>query len=147
MRQKHSYNYFAFNQSYLAGAFASWGKIKIHHLTGPNRTGSDWWFSKILRTGLDRIQFYWIRTGPGLKNFTVRSSLSVITRGNKEYTWPTNWWIIFMYFLEYWLKNIIFRQLVNSMQNQVQSTKWHMAINQLMWSSLVYFSVSCISFG
>jgi len=43
------------------------------------RTGSDWWFSKILRTGLDRIQFYRIRTGLGLKNFTVRSSLVCTT--------------------------------------------------------------------
>jgi len=50
-----------------------------------------------------------------------------------------------MYFLEYRLKNVPFRQLVNSMQNQVQSTKWHSAINRLMrstcWSLLVYFSV------
>jgi len=39
------------------------------------RTGSDWWFKKICGSGLDRIQFYRIRTGLGLKNFTVRSSL------------------------------------------------------------------------
>jgi len=52
---------------------------------------------------------------------------------------------IFMYFLECWLENVLFRMLVNSMQNQVQSTKWHSAINQLMrsicWPLLVYFSV------
>jgi len=30
---------------------------------------------KFCRSGLDRIQFYWNRTGLGLKNFTVRSSL------------------------------------------------------------------------
>jgi len=50
-----------------------------------------------------------------------------------------------MYFLEYGLKNVLFRQLVNSMQNQMQSTKWHLAINRLMRSTclppLVYFSV------
>jgi len=43
------------------------------------------------------------------------------------------------------LKNVIFKQLVNSMQNKVQSTKWHSAINWLMrstcWTPLVYFSV------
>jgi len=39
------------------------------------RTGSDWWFSKILWIRLDRIQFYGIRTGLVLKNFAVRSSL------------------------------------------------------------------------
>jgi len=36
-----------------------------------------------------------------------------------------------MYVLEYWFKNFLFRQLVNSMQNQVQSTKWHLAITRL----------------
>jgi len=29
--------------------FASWGKIKYTVLYGRIRTGSDWWFSKILR--------------------------------------------------------------------------------------------------
>jgi len=32
-------------------------------------------FQKFCGSGLDRIQFYWIRTGLELKNFTVRSSL------------------------------------------------------------------------
>jgi len=32
-------------------------------------------FQKFGGSGLDRIQFYRIRTGLGLKNFTVRSSL------------------------------------------------------------------------
>ena len=32
-------------------------------------------FQKFCGTGLDRIQFYRIRTGLGLKNFTVRSCL------------------------------------------------------------------------
>jgi len=40
----------------------------------------------------------------------------------KKYTWPTNWWIIFMYFLEHWLKSVLFRYLDNSMQNQARST-------------------------
>jgi len=57
---------------------------------------------------------------------------SATATGTKEYTWPTNWWIIFMYFLEYWLKNVVFGYLVNPMQNQARSTKWHSAINQSM---------------
>jgi len=32
-------------------------------------------FQNFCGSGLDRIQFYRIRTGLGLKNFTVRSSL------------------------------------------------------------------------
>jgi len=37
--------------------FASWGKITYMVLHGRIRTGSDWWFSKILwiRTGLDSV--------------------------------------------------------------------------------------------
>jgi len=38
-----------------------------------------------------------------------------------------------MYFLEYWLKNVLFWQLVNSMQNQVQSTKWHKSTKWPSW--------------
>jgi len=40
-------------------------------------SGLDWTddFLKFCRSGLDRIQFCWIRTGLGLKNFKVRSSL------------------------------------------------------------------------
>jgi len=49
------------------------------------------------------------------------------------------------------IEKFFFRQLVNSMQNQVQSTKWHSAINRLMWSTcwpplVVYFSVANSSF-
>jgi len=40
--------------------------------SGPDRTDD---FQKLCGSGLDRIQFYRIRTGLGLKNFTVRSSL------------------------------------------------------------------------
>jgi len=45
--------------------------------------------------------------------------------GTKECTWPTNWWTIFMYFLKYWLKNVLFRYRgrVNSMQKQARLTK------------------------
>ena len=82
MRQNHCWNYFAFNQSYLAkGKIAPAvplpheAKEKWMILHWRLRTGSDWWFSKILLTGLDWIQFYWIRTELGLKNFIVRSSL------------------------------------------------------------------------
>ena len=70
--------------------------------------------------------------------------------GINEYTWPTNWRILFMHFLEYCLKNVHFRYLVNPMQNQVRSNKWHSAINWLMrstyWPPLVYFSVSSYIF-
>jgi len=40
-------------------------------------TELDWTddFQNICRSGVERIQFYLIRTGLGLKNFTVRSSL------------------------------------------------------------------------
>jgi len=72
MRQKHCWNYFAFNQLHLAeGKIAPVlilpyeKKLKYLILHWRIRTGSDWWFSKILR----------IRTGLGLKNFTVRSCL------------------------------------------------------------------------
>jgi len=40
--------------------------------SGLDRTGD---FQQFCGSGLDRIQFYPIRTGLGLKNFTVRSSL------------------------------------------------------------------------
>jgi len=62
-----------------------------------------------------------------------------------EYTPPTSWWKIFMYFLEYWLKNFVFRQFVNSMQNQMQSTKRHSAIN-LLATPGPFQCLSCISF-
>jgi len=58
------------------GCFASWGKIKYIVLFGWIRTGSDWWFLKLCGSGLDRIQLLRIRIGLGLKNFTVRSSLT-----------------------------------------------------------------------
>jgi len=45
----------------------------LHWRTGLDRTDGS---QKLYRSGLDRIQFYWIRTGLGLKNFTVLSSLS-----------------------------------------------------------------------
>jgi len=42
--------------------------------SGLNRTDD---FQKFCGSGLDRIQFYPIRTGLGLKNFTVHSSLAL----------------------------------------------------------------------
>jgi len=67
---------FGWKQNSFSGAFASWSKIKIHYFTwggsGLDRTDH---FQKFCGSGLDRIQFYRIRTGLGLKNFTVRSSL------------------------------------------------------------------------
>ena len=72
-------NYFASNQLYLAKGKiapvvllpdeAKWKYMILHWRI---RTESDWWFSKIFRI---RIGFNFIRTGLGLKNFTVRSSL------------------------------------------------------------------------
>jgi len=60
---------------------------------------------------------------------------SAIARGTKEYKWPTNWWIIiyqwmdnFNQLMEYWLKSVLIRYLVNSMQNQAQWTNLHSAI-------------------
>ena len=79
-----------------------------------------------------------------LRRICPASLRSAITRDTKEYTWPTNWWIIFVYFLEYWLKNVLVRHLVHSMQNHTQSTKWHSAINLSMWSTYLpprYISV------
>ena len=82
--QKHCWNYFDFNQSYLAkGKIApvvfclmrqninTWFYIGG---SGLDRTND---FEKFCGSGLDRIQFYRIRNGLGLKNFTVRSSLPV----------------------------------------------------------------------
>ena len=43
---------------------------------------------------------------------------------------PTSWWIIFIYFLEYWLKSVLFRYRVNSMQNLARSTNWDSAIDR-----------------
>ena len=60
---------------------------------------------------------------------------SATTIGTKEYTWPTNWWILFMDFLEYWLKNVLFRYLVNPMQNEARLTKWHSGISRSMRST------------
>jgi len=39
--------------------------------------------------------------------------------------------IIFMYFLEYPSKNVLFIYLVNSVQNQARSNNWHSAIDVL----------------
>ena len=50
----------------------------LHWRTELDRTDD---FKKFCRSGLDWIQFYRIRTGLGLKNFTVRSSLLA--------RWPT----------------------------------------------------------
>jgi len=44
----------------------------MHDFTLADWTGD---FQKFCRPGLDRIQFYRIRIGLGLKNFTVRPSL------------------------------------------------------------------------
>jgi len=67
--------------------------------------------------------YYIIQKNVYIGSICHASLWSAITRDTKEYAWPTNWWIIFMYFLEYWLKNVLFRQRVNSMQNQVQSNQ------------------------
>jgi len=46
-------------------------------------------FQKFCRPGLDRTQFYRVRTGLGLKNFTVRSSLISSQTQNQGETRPT----------------------------------------------------------
>jgi len=65
---------------------------------------------------------YILQNNASLRGICQASVWSAITTGTKEYSWPTNRWIIFMYYLV-WLKNVLFRQLVNSMQNQVQSNQ------------------------
>ena len=82
IRQKHHWNYFAFNQSYLAKGkiapvvFFRQNKIRpISFCMGGSGLDRTVDFQKFSRSGLDRIQFYRIRTGLGLKNFTVRWSL------------------------------------------------------------------------
>ena len=60
-------------QNNSSSSFDPWGKIKVQHFTLADRTSD---FQKFCWSGLDRIQFYRIRTGLGLKNFTVRSSLA-----------------------------------------------------------------------
>ena len=82
--------------------------------------------------------------------------ISVISAtATEEYPWyigyVTNQLMdTFMNFLEYWSKNVLFRYLVNPMQNQARSTKWHLAINRSMrstyWPPLVYFSVWSYNF-
>jgi len=66
---------FEWRQNSLSGAFASWGKIKIQYFTWAVRDWTDD-FQQFCGSGQDRIQFYQIRTGLRLKNFTVRSSLN-----------------------------------------------------------------------
>ena len=81
MRQKHGWNYFAFNHSYFTeGKIASVRLLppeaiyKIMILHGQIKSDRIDDFQKFCRSGLNRIQFYRIRTGLRLKNFTVRSS-------------------------------------------------------------------------
>ena len=95
--QKHCWNYFAFNQSYLAKSkiapvvvLPHEAKYKYMILHSRIRTGSDWWFSKILRirTGSDSILSD--QAGLGLKNFTVRSSLLLMSKSSGVGTWQSN---------------------------------------------------------
>jgi len=85
MRQKHCWgNYFAFKQSYLAkgkiAPVAYWFCLMRHNkntrlymgASGLDRTDD---FERFCGSGLDRIQFYRISTGLGLKKFTVCSCL------------------------------------------------------------------------
>ena len=67
MRQKHSYNYFAFNHIWLkknsfSGAYASWDKIKIYYFTWVDQ---DWIGLMIFKNFVDQywIKFNFIRTG------------------------------------------------------------------------------------
>ena len=75
-------DYFVFNQSYLAESkmapivlLPQEAKQKcmiLHWRARLDRTDN---FQKLCGSGLDWIQYHRIRTGVGLKNFTVRSSL------------------------------------------------------------------------
>ena len=82
MRQKHRWTYFAFNQSFLAK-----GKIAPTCFCLMRQNKNTWFYMRgsgldrtddfqiFCRSGLDRIQFFRIRIGLGLKIFTVHSSL------------------------------------------------------------------------
>jgi len=75
---------FGSRQNSSSSAFAAWSKIdtaqKYMVIHGRIRTGSDWYnFQNICRSRLDRIQFFQIRIGLGLKIFTACSSLSCST--------------------------------------------------------------------
>ena len=55
----------------------------------------------------------------------------LITRNHKyKMSWNATFFIS-IYFLKYLLKNVLFRYLVNSMQNLARSTNWHSAIGLL----------------
>ena len=82
MSQEHRWHYFAFNQFFLANGKIAPEVLLPHDAKYNTRfymsgSGLDWThdFQTFCGSGLDRIQFCWIRTGIGLKNFTVRSSL------------------------------------------------------------------------
>ena len=92
MRQKHSWNYFASLGKSTVGTILPstnriWLKAKQlqeffclirqnkNFCTGGSGLDRTYDFQKFCGSGLDRIQFYRIRTGLGQKNFTVRSSL------------------------------------------------------------------------
>jgi len=91
MRQKHYWNCFAFNQSYL-----NKGKITSAVLLLRGKILNTWFymggsgldqtddFQKFCGSGLDRIQLLRIRIGLGLKNLTVRSSLVRTSQNRSE---------------------------------------------------------------
>jgi len=57
--------------------------------SGVDRTDD---FQKFCDAGLDRIQFYRIRTGLGQKNFTVRSSLMYISKSSQVLVIKLSFW-------------------------------------------------------
>jgi len=61
---------------------------------------------------------------------------SAIAIGTKEYTWPTNWWTIFVNFLEFWLKSVLFWFLsiqCKIRRNRPSDTWW--SIGRCDWPS------------
>jgi len=66
---------FGWRQNSSSNSFASSGKTKTHDFTLADHDRIVLMIFKICGSGLDRIQFHRIRTGLGLKNFTVCSSL------------------------------------------------------------------------
>jgi len=109
---KHYWNYFAFNQSYLAKGKIAPVVLLPHEAkktrfylggAGLDRTGD---FQKFCRSGLDRIRFHRIRTGLGVKNFTVRSSLQSTTTASHQSTvrlcWVAQYSMVSDYICKLW---------------------------------------------
>ena len=102
MMQKHCWNNFAFNQSYLAEGkinpvvfCLTKAKYKYMILHWQIKTGSDWWFKKILRirTGSDSIFLDqdWTRTEKfGSPLISATNHFANFAKGHTTVEWT--WW-------------------------------------------------------